>query len=293
MTNADSASAGSATYPGSTATSPGSTTATSVDATAGAAASDLLDLAVDAKTQQDIKALAPLMGRADLTGVDKPPKRASYLTKDAFAVAVRKWIAQVKRRVQAGGGGGKGRSGKGRGGKGRGGTGRGMSTEFETSQNPNFSTSAAVGALLILSSLTLPALTLPPQAPPSSLPALPSLPLPPLPTVRPQSGLRPSPQQGSREAAQSQHRLALPPSPCPPPPSPLADRSLGNTPLLSRDLAKLPNLNTVSRYLTVGLTLDPTTQKLTWDFKRSVDHSWLFETDGNFDQGNCGVCCIP
>ncbi|CAI5495470.1 unnamed protein product [Closterium sp. Naga37s-1] len=119
-TNADSASAGSATSPGSTATS--------VDATAGAAASDLSDLAVDAKTQAEIKALAPLMGSADLTSVDKPPTRASYLTKDAFAVAVRKWIAQVKRRVQAGGGGGKGRSGKGRGGKGRGGTGRGMST---------------------------------------------------------------------------------------------------------------------------------------------------------------------
>ncbi|CAI5495471.1 unnamed protein product [Closterium sp. Naga37s-1] len=137
-----------------------------------------------------------------------------------------------------------------------------------------WSVAAAVGALRILSSLTLPALTLPPQAPPALLPALPSLPLPPLPTARPQSRrLRPSPQHGSRQAAESQHH-----------------RSLGYIPPPSRDLAQLPNLNTVSRYLTVGLTLEATTQKLTWDFKRSVDHSSLFETDGNFDQGNCGSC---
>ncbi|CAI5499353.1 unnamed protein product [Closterium sp. Naga37s-1] len=66
-------------------------TATSVDATAGASASDLSALAVDTKTKQEIKALAPLIGAADLAGVDKPPRRASYLTKDAFATATTVW----------------------------------------------------------------------------------------------------------------------------------------------------------------------------------------------------------
>ncbi|CAI7852595.1 unnamed protein product, partial [Closterium sp. NIES-54] len=158
-------------------------TATSVDATAGASASDLSALAVDTKTKQEIKALAPLIGAADLAGVDKPPKRASYLTKDAFATAVRRWIAKVKRRVQAlqkqirqaGGGGGNG---------------RGMSTGNSARGNTT-----------------------------------------------------------------------------------AVDPSLGYTPPPIMDPAKLPNLNTVSRYLTVGLTLDQSTQKLTWDFKRSVDHS--------------------
>ncbi|CAI6011874.1 unnamed protein product, partial [Closterium sp. NIES-65] len=112
------------------------------------------------------------MGAADLTGVGKPPERASYLTKDAFAAAARKWLATVKQRVQkliqqASGGGGKGRgSSKGNGGRG------------------NTTT---------------------------------------------------------------------------------VDRSLGYVPPTTKDLnpAKLPNLNTVSRYLTVGLTLDPTSQKIT------------------------------
>ncbi|CAI7898149.1 unnamed protein product, partial [Closterium sp. NIES-53] len=175
-------------------------TATSVDATAGASASDLSALAVDTKTKQEIKALAPLIGAADLAGVDKPPKRASYLTKDAFATAVRRWIAKVKRRVQAlqkqirqaGGGGGNG---------------RGMSTGNSARGNTT-----------------------------------------------------------------------------------AVDPSLGYTPPPIMDPAKLPNLNTVSRYLTVGLTLDQSTQKLTWDFKRSVDHSSLYLPDDNFDQGNCGSC---
>ncbi|CAI5485613.1 unnamed protein product [Closterium sp. Naga37s-1] len=175
-------------------------TATSVDATAGAAASDLAALAVDAKTTQEIKALAPLMGSADLAGVDKPPKRASYLTKDSFAKAVRMWIAKVKRRVQAlqkqirqaGGGGGNGRG-------------------MKTGNSARGNTTAV-------------------------------------------------------------------------------DKSLGYTPPPIMDPAKLPNLNTVSRYLTVGLTLDQTTQKLTWDFKRSVDHRSLYLPDDNFDQGNCGSC---
>ncbi|CAI5497601.1 unnamed protein product, partial [Closterium sp. Naga37s-1] len=173
-------------------------TASSDDATAGVAASDLSALAVDAKTRALIKALAPLMGAADLTGVGKPPERASYLTKDAFAAAARKWLATVKQRVQkliqqAAGGGGKGRgSSKGNGGRG------------------NTTT---------------------------------------------------------------------------------VDRSLGYVPPTTKDLnpAKLPNLNTVSRYLTVGLTLDPTSQKITWDFKKSVSHSKYFPED-DFDQGNCGAC---
>ncbi|CAI5499356.1 unnamed protein product [Closterium sp. Naga37s-1] len=184
-TNADSA--GTATTAG---------TASSVDATAGAAALDLAALAVDAKTRAEIKALAPLIGAADLTGVGKPPERASYLTKDAFAVAARKWLAAVKQRVQkliqqAAGGGGKGR-----------GTSKGSSEHGTT-----------------------------------------------------------------------------------------VDRSLGYVPPTTKDLnpAKLPNLNTVSRYLTVGLTLDPTSQKLTWDFKKSVSHSKYFPED-DFDQGNCGSC---
>ncbi|CAI5495465.1 unnamed protein product [Closterium sp. Naga37s-1] len=185
MTDADSA--GTATTAG---------TATSADATAGAAASDLAALAVDAKTTQEIKALAPLMGSADLTGVDKPPERASYLTKDAFAAAAQKWLATVKRRVQkliqqAAGGGGKGH------GSSKGNSARGNTT-----------------------------------------------------TV---------------------------------------DRSLGYVPPTTKDLAKLPNLNTVSRYLTVGLTLDATSQKLTWDFNKSVDHRSYFSED-DFDQGNCGSC---
>ncbi|CAI7781937.1 unnamed protein product [Closterium sp. NIES-54] len=177
-----------------TATTAG--TASSVDATAGAAALDLAALAVDAKTRAEIKALAPLIGAADLTGVGKPPERASYLTKDAFAVAARKWLAAVKQRVQkliqqAAGGGGKGR-----------GTSKGSSEHGTT-----------------------------------------------------------------------------------------VDRSLGYVPPTTKDLnpAKLPNLNTVSRYLTVGLTLDPTSQKLTWDFKKSVSHSKYFPED-DFDQGNCGSC---
>ncbi|CAI5499354.1 unnamed protein product [Closterium sp. Naga37s-1] len=137
------------------------------------------------------------MGAADLTGVDKPPERASYLTKDAFAAAAQKWLATVKRRVQkliqqAAGGGGKGR------GSSKGNSARGNTT-----------------------------------------------------TV---------------------------------------DRSLGYVPPTTKDLAKLPNLNTVSRYLTVGLTLDPASQKLTWDFNKSVDHSSYFSED-DFDQGNCGACC--
>ncbi|CAI5459432.1 unnamed protein product [Closterium sp. Yama58-4] len=172
-------------------------TVTSVDATPGALALDLLALAVDAKTRAQIKALAPLLGSADLTGVSKPPERASYLTKDAFAAAARKWLATVMKRVQkmiqlAGGGGGKGR------GSSKGNSGRGNTT-----------------------------------------------------TV---------------------------------------DRSLGYVPPPSTDPAKLPNLNTVSRYLTVGLTLDQTSQKLTWDFQKSVDHSKLFSPDDEFDQGNCGSC---
>ncbi|CAI5497600.1 unnamed protein product [Closterium sp. Naga37s-1] len=191
-TNADSA--GSATTAGGSATSD--------DATAGAAASDLAALAVDAKTKQEIKSLAPLLGAADLTGVDKPPERASYLTKDAFAAAARKWVAQVKRRVQAvqkliraaGGGGGKGR------GISKGNSARGNATAV--------------------------------------------------------------------------------------------DKSLGYTPPTTKDLnpTKLPNLNTVSRYLTVGLTLDQTSQKLTWTFPPSADHRPLLLPDDNFDQGNCGSC---
>ncbi|CAI6011873.1 unnamed protein product [Closterium sp. NIES-65] len=191
-TNADSA--GSATTAGGSATSD--------DATAGAAASDLVALAVDAKTKQEIKSLAPLLGAADLTGVDKPPERASYLTKDAFAAAARKWVAQVKRRVQAvqkliragGGGGGKGR------GISKGNSARGNATAV--------------------------------------------------------------------------------------------DKSLGYTPPTTKDLnpTKLPNLNTVSRYLTVGLTLDQTSQKLTWSFPPSADHRPLLLPDDNFDQGNCGSC---
>ncbi|CAI5495463.1 unnamed protein product, partial [Closterium sp. Naga37s-1] len=171
-------------------------TATSVDATAGASASDLSALAVDAKTRAEIKALAPLMGAADLTGVGKPPERASYLTKDAFAAAARQWLATVRKRVQkliqqAAGGGGKGR-----------GTSKGSSAHGTT-----------------------------------------------------------------------------------------VDRSLGYVPPTTKELnpAKLPNLNTVSRYLTVGLTLDPASRKLTWDFKKSVDYSKYFPED-DFDQGNCGSC---
>ncbi|CAI5955494.1 unnamed protein product [Closterium sp. NIES-65] len=48
---------------------------------------------------------------------------------------------------------------------------------------------------------------------------------------------------------------------------------------MTKDLnpAKLPNLNT---------TLDPASQKITWDFKKSVNHSKYFPED-DFDQGNC------
>ncbi|CAI5459431.1 unnamed protein product [Closterium sp. Yama58-4] len=87
--------------------------------------------------------------------------------------------------------------------------------------------------------------------------------------------------------------VLIAPSPAPfppPPPAPPPDRSLGYVPPPSTDPAKLPNLNTVSRYLTVGLTLDQTSQKLTWDFQKSVDHSKLFSPDDEFDQGNCGSC---
>ncbi|CAI5495467.1 unnamed protein product [Closterium sp. Naga37s-1] len=170
-------------------------TATSVDATAGASALDLTALAVDAKTQAEIKALAPLMGRAGLTGV-KPPERASYLTNAAFAAAAaRQWIATVMRLVQklirqAVGGGRKGRG--------------------SSSARGNTTT---------------------------------------------------------------------------------VDRSLGYVPPTTKDLAKLPNLNTVSRYLTVGLTLDEASQTLGWDFDKSVDHRPLFVPDDEFDQGNCGACC--
>ncbi|CAI5936832.1 unnamed protein product [Closterium sp. NIES-64] len=57
------------------------------------------------------------------------------------------------------------------------------------------------------------------------------------------------------------------------------DRSQGYVPPMTKDLnpAKLPNLNT---------TLDPASQKITWDFKKSVNHSKYFPED-DFDQGNC------
>ncbi|CAI5955497.1 unnamed protein product [Closterium sp. NIES-65] len=138
------------------------------------------------------------MGSADLTGVDKPPERASYLTRDDFAAAAREWIATVTRRVQKlirqAGGGGKGRG------------------------------------------------------------------------------------SSKRNSARGN--------------TPPVDRSLGYVPPTTKDLnpAKLPNLNTVSRYLTVGLTLDPASQKLSWDFKRFVDHRSLYKAEDGFDQGNCGSC---
>ncbi|CAI5929814.1 unnamed protein product [Closterium sp. NIES-64] len=218
-------------------------TASSDDATAGVAASDLSALAVDAKTRALIKALAPLMGAADLTGVGKPPERASYLTKDAFAAAARKWLATVKQRVQkliqqASGGGGKGRgSSKGNGG-------RGNTTTVDRCLGYTPFTAKDLAKLRVLTPITLISLL--------------SRCASPLPTARPQSGLH---------------------------------RSLGYVPPTTKDLnpAKLPNLNTVSRYLTVGLTLDPTSQKITWDFKKSVSHSKYFPED-DFDQGNCGAC---
>ncbi|CAI5936808.1 unnamed protein product [Closterium sp. NIES-64] len=258
-TNADSA--GSATTAGGSATSD--------DATAGAAASDLVALAVDAKTKQEIKSLAPLLGAADLTGVDKPPERASYLTKDAFAAAARKWVAQVKRRVQAvqkliragGGGGGKGR------GISKGNSARGNATAVAHSSFSHAPPPPSPGSFCS-----------PPFPPVSFLSSLFSpLPSPPCHSPSPPSerslGYIPPPQQGSRQAAQSQ-------------------TPLGYTPPTTKDLnpTKLPNLNTVSRYLTVGLTLDQTSQKLTWSFPPSADHRPLLLPDDNFDQGNCGSC---
>ncbi|CAI5485612.1 unnamed protein product [Closterium sp. Naga37s-1] len=215
-------------------------TATSVDATAGVSATDLSALAVDAKTRAEIKALAPLMGAADLTGVGKPPERASYLTKDAFAAAARKWLAAVRKRVQkliqqAAGGGGKGR-----------GTSKGNSAGGNTVGESRAGAQRGVECG----------------------------------GMGPKS-LHPPHHQGSRELPNlnTVSRYLT------------VDRSLGYVPPTTKDLnpAKLPNLNTVSRYLTVGLTLDPISQKVSWDFKRSVNHSKFFPED-DFDQGNCGSC---
>ncbi|CAI5955501.1 unnamed protein product [Closterium sp. NIES-65] len=148
----------------------------------------------------------------------------------------------------------------------------------------------------------------PPFPPVSFLSSLFSpLPSPPCHSPSPPSerslGYIPPPQQGSRQAAQSQHRLALPhrgsharprlaEAHVQPKPLLLSYKSLGYTPPTTKDLnpTKLPNLNTVSRYLTVGLTLDQTSQKLTWSFPPSADHRPLLLPDDNFDQGNCGSC---
>ncbi|CAI5463746.1 unnamed protein product [Closterium sp. Yama58-4] len=261
-------------------------TATSVDATAGASGSDLAALAVDAKTRAEIKALAPLLGSADLTGADKPPERASYLTKDAFAAAARQWLAKVKRRVeklirQAGGGGG---------------TGRGASNGNSARRNTTTVGESRAGALLVRVARG--------QHEGGTR------------VARaghvggtPPSGARASHHQGPRQAAcactnpsylpllslfspSSLPLLSLfSPSSLPTPPLlPPPDRRLGYVPPPSTDPAKQPNLNTVSRYLTVGLKVDPTSQKLTWDFKKNVDHSKLFTPDDEFDQGNCGSC---
>ncbi|CAI5463747.1 unnamed protein product [Closterium sp. Yama58-4] len=268
-------------------------TATTVDATAGALASDLAALAVDAKTRAEIKAIAPLLGSADLTGLDKPPERASYLTKDAFAAAARKWLAMVKARVQkliqqAAGGGGKGRgSSKGNGARGNTTTvgeiharyegrstvewGKGHGLTVDGSQGPQSGLhshhhqgprqAACAGSN------------------PSSLPLI--------------SLLSPSNFETSRKLrvlAPIPLLSLLSPSSLPTPPLlPPPDRRLGYVPPPSTDPAKQPNLNTVSRYLTVGLTLDRISQKLTWDFKKNVDHSKLFTPDDEFDQGNCGA----
>ncbi|CAI5955499.1 unnamed protein product, partial [Closterium sp. NIES-65] len=193
------------------------------------------------------------MGAADLTGVGKPPERASYLTKDAFAAAARKWLATVKQRVQkliqqASGGGGKGRgSSKGNGG-------RGNTTTVDRCLGYTPFTAKDLAKLRVLTPITLISLL--------------SRCASPLPTARPQSGLRPPHDQGSRQAAQSQHRLNSSPIPFLPAPPPTPHRQTavwGTSPPTTKDLnpAKLPNLNTVSRYLTVGLTLDPTSQKIT------------------------------
>ncbi|CAI5936828.1 unnamed protein product [Closterium sp. NIES-64] len=271
-----------------------SDTATSVDATAGAAASDLAALAVDAKTRAEIKALAPLMGSADLTGVDKPPERASYLTRDDFAAAAREWIATVTRRVQKlirqAGGGGKGRGSSKRN------SARGNTPPVEVRLQGGRKQHQCGTR-----------------------------------TARPEDGTRTA--QGRHVGGTGRHKahrgaargwklawrverccwrgcsanssFSHSPTPHSPPPSlppalpfltlpllPPPDRSLGYVPPTTKDLnpAKLPNLNTVSRYLTVGLTLDPASQKLSWDFKRFVDHRSLYKAEDGFDQGNCGSC---
>ncbi|GJP31718.1 hypothetical protein CLOM_g14793 [Closterium sp. NIES-68] len=68
------------------------------------------------------------------------------------------------------------------------------------------------------------------------------------------------------------------------------DPSLGLAPPARFIPASLPNLNTVSRYLTMGLTVDPVTKQLSWNFERSIDHRTKFLPGDEFDQGNCGSC---